>query len=121
MRMNMDPLAPTTSTLAPAIAHIAGTAEGLATTLKRVHGPEIKIPTSDNFKSIKSKNKKEVETVRWAITAPQRYQVMIDKDDRLSAEEDWQEVEPLLQKWGRKGIDGVEEIRKNCLEVLGLS
>ena len=135
MRANMDPLAPTTSTLAPAISHIAGTAEGLAVMMKEnaaSHGiGEDGDKPSTNSKEMKDKNagslsvekeRKEgdLATVKWVTTASTRYRHLIDRGEEEAAQQDWADVKPLLEKWKSKGVAGTQEVFKDCEAALGL-
>ncbi|KAI9707224.1 MAG: hypothetical protein M1836_000184 [Candelina mexicana] len=118
MRMNMDPLTPTTSTLAPAIAHIAETSTSLATTLReqKPGSPNVSPMTSPRSHDGRSKpqttdeRKKKVQTVRWVLDTPRRMQELIDKGKRVEAQAEWEEVVRLLDKW--IGVGGVEEVRR---------
>lgn len=108
MRTNMDPLTPTTSTLAPAISHIAETATSLSRELEQ------NLPAREDRES--EKRRKQRETVRWVLDAPRRLQNLIAEgrvDDALS---DWNIVQGLLDKW--KGVQGTEAVREACLELL---
>ena len=116
MRTNMDPLTPTTSTLAPAIAHIAETAKGLAGALgeggEKGNGREK--TQADEARTTK---KAQQDTVRWVLAAPARLQRTLDEGKSHEADRDWKEVQRLLQKW--EGVKGVEELETRCLEVMG--
>ena len=129
MRANMDPLTPTTSTLAPAISHIAGTAEGLASmTTERVadregKGKEFGGQSSTDERHTKTgsvnrlKRRNEVDTVRWVLGAPIRYQGAVDQGRRPCEEKDWQEVRSLLESWHIRGVRGAQEIIKECESI----
>lgn len=105
----MDPLAPTTSTLAPAISHIAVTAAGLATKLQgKPKAGANSTETSDKEK----KRAKDRETVKWVLDSPSRWADM----DAGAVREEWEDVKGLLDKW--EGTDGVESLRKQCQKVL---
>ena len=126
MRANMDPLAPTTSTLAPAVAHIASTAEALAAAMKErvastqekpTSAPEIRTPNPD--RATRDGKDKEIQTVQWVTAAPDRYRSLISKGESEAAEKDWEEVGPLLEKWSNRGIAGATEVRKDCMNILG--
>ncbi|KAI9723610.1 MAG: hypothetical protein M1812_000910 [Candelaria pacifica] len=124
MRMNMDPLTPTTSTLSPAIAHIAETSAALATKLHdynpssptgssntspRTHKARSELRTTDE-------TAKKVQTVRWVLESPRRMRELIAEGKRGEAEAAWKEVVQLLDKW--TGVEGVEEIRREGEMVL---
>ncbi|QDS71335.1 hypothetical protein FKW77_002152 [Venturia effusa] len=108
MRTNMDPLTPTTSTLAPAISHIAETATTLSRELEQ-NLPSPKDPEVD-------KRKKQKETVRWVLDAPRRLQQLIMEGRVDEAMSDWDIVRGLLDKW--KGVQGTEAVQQACLGIL---
>lgn len=111
----MDPLTPTTSTLAPAIAHIAETASGLAGSLKDSEGEE-KGLENRNTEESKNVRKKQQDTVRWVLATPRRLQRLLDDEKREEANNDWVEVRGLLEKW--EGVKGVEELKNQCLKIM---
>ena len=117
MRSNMDPLTPTTSTLTPAIAHIADTAAVIAKSLRHT------TTSSDKPGALKSGLKEGAEgkrrqraTVRWVLDSPRRLRENIGKGERDAATKDWEEIRGLLDKW--KGIEGVEQVRQQCEKAL---
>ncbi|KAL8805613.1 MAG: hypothetical protein Q9182_001878 [Xanthomendoza sp. 2 TL-2023] len=109
MRTNMDPLTPTTSTLSPAIAHIAETAASLADSLQErvAHVPEDDAAV---------KRQRQRETVRWVLDAPSRLKGLMEGERRDEAMEDWEEVQRLLEKW--KGVQGADEVKQQCLSIM---
>ncbi|KAL8711083.1 MAG: hypothetical protein Q9220_004464 [cf. Caloplaca sp. 1 TL-2023] len=111
MRSNMDPLTPSTSTLAPAISHIAETAASLA---KTVPNSNITEAIADDEARVKKQRQKE--TVRWVLAAPDRLKKLVAEGRREEAIADWAEVQRLLEKW--KGVQGTEEVRDQCSEVM---
>ena len=136
MRANMDPLAPTTSTLAPAISHIAGTAEGLAVMMKEnaaSHGigedgdklnTNTKQTRNANAGSLgagKERKEGDLATVRWVTTASARYRHLIDTGEEEVAQQDWVDVKRLLEKWKSKGVAGTQEVFKDCEAALGIA
>lgn len=115
MRTNMDPLTPTTSTLAPAISHVAETARSLAGPLQgRTVNEDLNKDTKD---PVIAKKRKQQETVRWVLAAPQRLQKMIHTGRVDEANNDWRETNKLLQHW--QGTAGVAELKDACLKILG--
>ena len=104
----MDPLTPTTSTLAPAISHIAETATTLSRELEK-NLPAPKDPEVEN-------KMRQQETVRWVLDAPRRLQESVAKAKVDEAMSDWDIVRGLLDKW--KGVQGTEAVQQACLEVL---
>lgn len=111
----MDPLAPTTSTLSPAIAHIAGTAATLQASLKE----RTKIEDAEKSEDVKAKREqsaREKATVRWVVDAPMRLAERVEKGEKEEAEREWKEIQGLLDKWN--GVKGVDDVREECLKVL---
>lgn len=105
--MNMDPLTPTTSTLSPAISHIAETAASLSRSLQE------RTRVSQSTADPKDKQR---QLVRWVLGAPQRLDAMLQTGKREEAEGQWKEVSQLLDRW--KGVDGVDDVRRQCEQVL---
>ena len=116
MRMNMDPLTPTTSTLSPTIAHIAETATTLAASLQvrtRVSNAQ------DNHEPSRSSGegqRAQRETVKWVLDTPRRLRGILARGERDKAVRDWTIVEDLLKRW--TGVEGVDQVRQECLKVL---
>lgn len=106
MRTNMDPLTPATSTLTPAISHIAETAQQLSSSLKQLV-PDM--PREDP-------KRKQRQTVRWVLGAPSRLRRLRSEGKVEEAQKDLEEVSKLLEKW--KGVQGVEEVKKECEEIM---
>lgn len=114
MREKMDPLTPTTSTLTPAIAHIAETASNLTVGLKRSLGE----PAAE-ARSKTMTRKKQQDVVRWVLAAPERIRVDMEAGNEEAARYEWEKVSSVLEQWPAvKGVDGV---RRACLEALGRS
>ncbi|CAK4032294.1 Hypothetical predicted protein [Lecanosticta acicola] len=101
MREKIDPLTPTTSTLSPAIGHIAETASALTQDLRRANGG-----AKDAGKE------RQRALVRWVLSAPERIGAL----DGEQAEKEWKQVDAVLERW--EGVKGVEDIRRRCLEAL---
>ncbi|KAI4643595.1 hypothetical protein J4E93_006606 [Alternaria ventricosa] len=123
MRGNMDPLAPTTHTLGPAISHIAETAASLSSSLQDSHqskeqglGISIRVEQDDKDKSDADKKRRQQETVKWVLDTPRRLQDMVDQDQDGKAEKEWAEVRRILDKW--KGVAGVQELREQCEAIM---
>lgn len=110
MREKMDPLTPTTSTLTPAIGHIAETASSLSGQLKASRGRSGTVGVDDRKKKIQQ------ATVQWVLAGPTRMEELIEEDRREDAEQEWRNIERLLNKWD--GVRGVEDVRKACLAAL---
>ncbi|KAF2679129.1 hypothetical protein K458DRAFT_315142 [Lentithecium fluviatile CBS 122367] len=124
MRGNMDPLAPTTHTLGPAIAHIAETAASLSSSMQALPakpiqvglGIEISIDGEEEAKKEAVIKQRQKETARWVLDTPRRLQEMIDQEQDEEAEAEWEEVGKILDKWG--GVAGVEELRARCEAIM---
>jgi len=128
MRLNMEPLTPTTSTLSPAIAHIAETASSLASLLqqraKANGGAAVgaRVGAGGNGELVGGRRGKAEEkrnqrqTVKWVLDSPRRLQEQINSAEREAAEKEWEEVKSLLERW--RGTEGVEEVREACEKVL---
>lgn len=111
----MDPLIPTTSTLSPAISHIAETAASLAESLQGRSVEVEKVRGEED--DVAARKQRQRETVRWVLSAPTRLKSFLDKGRRSEAEEDWGEVRGLLEKW--KGVQGADEVKEQCLKIMG--
>ncbi|KAL8873145.1 MAG: hypothetical protein Q9174_001333 [Haloplaca sp. 1 TL-2023] len=114
MRTNMDPLTPTTSTLSPAISHIAETAASLAESLqdRTPHGGDEQGVENDAL----AKKQRQRETVRWVLAAPDRLKELLERGRKEEAVEDWHEIRNLLDKW--HGVQGADEVKEQCLKVM---
>ena len=108
----MDPLAPATSTLSPAISHIAETASSLSSTLVSRTGRVQ--ASSTNSEETKLQNQKQ--TVRWVLQTPQRMEALLAQGRRSAAESEFQAVTPLLERW--QGTEGVVALKEHCESLL---
>lgn len=100
MRENVDPMAPVTTTLEPAVKHIADVAGDIAGS--RVVG---------------SDKESQKETVRWVLGAPERLKGLKEEGKEEEVTKEWEEVRALLDKW--EGVKGVDEVRRKCEDVVG--
>ena len=115
MRDNMGPLAPATSTLSPAVAHIAETAKALA--MKPERRPERGIqPIGGEEGEQREKQRRQRETIRWVLGAPKRLETLVEGGRNDEAEGDWNEIKVLLEKW--QGVAGVEEVKAGCEKAM---
>jgi hypothetical protein len=112
MREKMDPMTPTTSTLTPAIGHIAETAASLSNDLKNSHTRSAKPVDVE----AQSKAREQQKTVKWVLGAPERLDKMVQDGQRDDAESEWEEVKGLLDRWS--GVKGVEDVRNACIATL---
>ncbi|KAJ8114607.1 hypothetical protein OPT61_g3557 [Boeremia exigua] len=121
MRGNMDPLAPTTHTLGPAIAHIAETATSLSSSMQGLQnkpeglGIDIHIQGEPEEEEVARKRRQQ-DTVRWVLGTPRRLRDLLDQEQEEEATRDWEEVSKILDKW--KGVAGVEELKAACESIL---
>ncbi|MCJ1450630.1 hypothetical protein MMC28_000963 [Mycoblastus sanguinarius] len=121
MRANMDPLTPTTSTLGPAVGHIADIAGGLAAGFQEQdrRGEDGGGGGEEVREGEANKKRKERETVRWVLGAPRRLGDLLVNGERTGAEREWDEVRELLVKW--EGVKGVEKVREECERIMAKS
>lgn len=115
MRRSMDdrgaPLT-MTKTLGPAIAFVAETAGGLIEEGEEQRRRMKEAKQEDEV----STQKREKDTVRWVLAAPQRLEKLVAEDKQDDAEKDWKEIRHLLDAWG--DVKGVAEIRGACEKVM---
>jgi hypothetical protein len=126
MRGNMDPLAPTTHTLGPAISHIAETAASLSSP---VHGQQAKaeglgisvrveqdvVEREATARQLRQKQKQK-QTVKWVLDTPRRLRELLRHEHDDEAEREWEDISRLLDQW--KGVAGVEELRRECENIM---
>lgn len=103
----MDPLTPTTSTLTPAISHIAETAATLSSSFEQ--------QTSGSAQQNSDKELQQ-KTVRWVLEAPSRLRQLRAGGGDGEARKDWKQVAKLLDRW--QDIQGVAEIRAQCEDIM---
>lgn len=122
MRGNMDPLAPTTHTLGPAIAHIAETAASLSSSMQALPakpqglGIDTHVEGDDESRSEAATKRRQKDTVRWVLDTSRRLQEMIDQEQDDEAEKEWEEIGKILDTWD--GVPGVQELRQRCEEIM---
>jgi vacuolar protein sorting-associated protein 51 len=122
MRGNMDPLAPTTHTLGPAIAHIAETAASLSSSMHSIPqkpaglGIDIRVENDEAEEAELAKKRKQRDTVRWVLGTPRRLQDLIDADQDEEAEKEWEEVSKILEQWG--SVAGAKELKEECERIM---
>jgi len=122
MRGNMDPLAPTTHTLGPAISHIAETASSLSSSMQSQQakpeglGISVLVDQDTSKKEAETERQRQRDTVRWILDTPRRLQEMIDQDQDEEAEQEWEQISKILAKW--KHVAGVTELKEACEEIM---
>ena len=107
----MDQLTPTTSTLEPAVAHIADTAAELS------RGSSVSIERKPVSAMELSKKSKARDTVIWALSSPRRFQKLIEQGQHDVVRAEHKEVLRLIEVWG--DIPGTHELLKKCEDVTG--
>ncbi|KAI9891639.1 MAG: hypothetical protein M1814_002573 [Vezdaea aestivalis] len=118
MRTNMDPLAPTTFNLSPAISHIAETATSLASSLQQSKTPLSAITEEEKEQTLK--RQRQQQTARWALDTPRRLSELLKEDEADKAKKDWAEVKVLLETWKRKGVKGADVLWQECQEIISI-
>jgi hypothetical protein len=122
MRGNMDPLAPTTHTLGPAISHIAETATSLSSSMQSQQakpeglGISVRVEQDDAEQEAEVRKQRQRDTVRWVLDTPRRLRELIDHDQDEQAEQEWEEVTKILAQW--KDVAGVSELREECKNIM---
>ncbi|KAF8252831.1 hypothetical protein K440DRAFT_594422, partial [Wilcoxina mikolae CBS 423.85] len=102
MRASMEPMTPTTNTLEPAVSHIEGVSREL------VQGMRAASPRPQKEWE---KANRDVETVKWALEAPQKIRALTEEGNGEGALIVWERLRGLCEKW--KGTKGVEELMKS--------
>lgn len=115
MRDNMDPLTPTTSTLSPAVAHIAETARGLVTGAGDGNG-ENGADCREEIEEVRKVRKQQRDTVRWVLGTPRRLEMMLSEGREVDAKNDWEEIHGILQRW--RDVAGVKELGTKCEKIM---
>lgn len=126
MRTNMDPLTPATSTLSPAISHIAETAAALSASITEHALPKTpsKVSAAPSRSSSPAggaagkgdERERQRQTVRWVLDAPRRLRARVAAGEVVAARTEWEEVRALLARWA--GVQGVEDVKVACEEAL---
>ncbi|KAF3915127.1 hypothetical protein ABW20_dc0101864 [Dactylellina cionopaga] len=113
MRSNMEPMTPATTTLLPAISHIASLSSSLVET---VHAHD---PTTTPEAIAKDKLKKRQDAVRYVMAAPERMKGLIEQGRKEDAVKEWEAVKGHVRKWkGVGGDDGVKRLLERGEAVL---
>ncbi|OKL56852.1 hypothetical protein UA08_08004 [Talaromyces atroroseus] len=100
-----------TKTLGPAVAFVAETAGGLIK-----EGEELRRKVQDAKSKATVNKTAEQETVEWVLATPSRLRQFLHDGKTEQAQEDWKEIDGLLQSW--KDIKGVEQLRAACEEIM---
>lgn len=118
----MDPLAPTTHTLGPAIAHIAETATSLSSSMQglqpKPEGLGISVRVEQDMAEAEAAAEKQQQraTVKWVLDTPRRLRELIEQERDEEAEQEWEEVSKLLDQW--KGVSGVDNLKVECESIM---
>ena len=115
MRENMGPLTPTTSSLSPAIAHIAEVTKALAIAPQEENENTKQADDEEKEKEME-KMRRQRETVQWVLHAPKRLSTLVEQGKKEEAKSDWNEIRRLLERW--QGVSGVEEVKAECEKVM---
>jgi preprotein translocase subunit SecD len=122
MRGNMDPLAPTTHTLGPAISHIAETATSLSTSIQGLQaepeglGITVRIENDHAKEQAQTEKQSQRDTVKWVLDTPRRLRELIDQERDDEADQEWEQVSEILARWNN--VAGVNELREECEEIM---
>ncbi|KAH8727185.1 Vps51/Vps67-domain-containing protein [Phaeosphaeriaceae sp. PMI808] len=122
MRGNMDPLAPTTHTLGPAISHIADTAASLSSSMQATQkrteglGISIQIDQDSTEEDVAAQKRRQKKLVRWVLDTPRRLRDFVDLERFEDAEEEWEHVCKIINRW--TNVAGVKELREECESIM---
>ena len=106
----MHQLTPTTSTLEPAIAHIADTATELSSR-NRLAAEKKSMSAAEC-----SEKNKARKTVIWALSCPTRIQRLIEQGQQDAARAEYRQVLQLMEAWN--DVPGTQELRKKCEDIM---
>lgn len=118
----MDPLAPTTHTLGPAISHIAETAASLSSSMQGLQnkpeglGIDINMQREQEDEDAAARRQAQRETVRWVLGTPRRLRDLMNKEQDEQAAKEWEEVSKILESW--RNVSGAVELRAACESIL---
>jgi vacuolar protein sorting-associated protein 51 len=107
MRSNMDPLSPATSTLSPAISHIAEISSGFVEELPT-------IGHDDHMNN--SRDESQVRKVEWVLQTPNRLQNLFAAGRRQDALDDWASIKATLYRWNQP--PGSEPLQLACQKII---
>jgi hypothetical protein len=99
----MEPLTPTTSTLEPAVSHIEGVSRELVAGMKAAGLAD-------------SREVVQARAVKWALAAPERIRRLRREGKQERAQEVWERLQRLCDKWGT--AKGTEELRRRGEEAV---
>jgi vacuolar protein sorting-associated protein 51 len=103
----MDPLSPSTSTLSPAIAHVAETASSLAEELAN---------SDQDHSTVDPSMQSQVRKVQWVLQTPQRLEQLFASGRRQEALDEWSKVQEILYRWNSP--PGTDRLEISCQEVI---
>ncbi len=87
--------------------------DGLLKVMKEL-SPGEEAKTEYQAASIQQKRQKE--TVKWALAAPGQLQRLLDEGRRKEAEQLHASLLDTLRTWA--GVDGVDELRRTCAQIM---
>lgn len=106
----MDPLTPATTTLLPAISHIASVSASLVETV-HVHEK----PSSTAASQAAAKRK---ATLQYVLATPERLQKLLDGGKRDEAASEWALVKKSVGQWKGVRKEDVDAFLKKGEEVM---
>lgn len=104
----MDPLAPATVTLAPAVAHIAEEAIGLAS--------ELGASDVSTKSEAEVKRDKQQALVKRAVHGPETLTSLLNQNKRAAAREEWLVILAILERCG--SAKGCQELKSKCEKIM---
>ncbi|KAK6524600.1 hypothetical protein TWF281_011503 [Arthrobotrys megalospora] len=93
MRSNMEPMSPATTTLLPAISHIASVSSSL---VENVHAHD---PSTTPEAMRKERLRKKQEAVKYILEAPERMEKLVKAGKREEAVREWEVVKGYVKRW----------------------
>jgi hypothetical protein len=83
-------------------------------------GIQIHIESDEHDKRVSEeelqKKKKQKDTVKWVLDTPRRLRNMLDEGQDVQAQNEWDEVSNILNRWGN--VAGVQELRDECEQIM---
>ena len=113
----MDPLGPSTSTLFPAISHIAETASSLADMGDESSKAEDSAQLSRLDES-EAKQIKQRQAASWIVETPRRFKGLLKAGKRDEVIQEWADIQLILDKWASRGVQGVDLVKTEVITVL---
>ncbi|KAF3939275.1 hypothetical protein ABW19_dt0207584 [Dactylella cylindrospora] len=112
MRSNMEPLNPATTTLSPAISHIASVS---ATLVQNVHAHD---PNATAEAASKLALRRKQEAVQQILRTPDRMQDLLRQGKRDEASKEWETAKRHVARWKNLRNFDVDEFLRKGEEIL---